>query len=125
MPPLAKKSPTQAQLDKWKDAKMYGVWLDRKRINNSELIKYKPSDFGWYNVSKLEKNAINYGKHYYQVSLYSQKYYDEEINKGKERPVMSIRDVTLTDTTKPKKDEPLIVIDGKPRPDLNFGTIET
>ena len=26
--PPAKKSPTQAQLDTWKDSKMYGVWID-------------------------------------------------------------------------------------------------
>jgi len=125
LPVPTRKSPTLAELKSWADSKIYGVWIDAKRISNSDIEKYKPSDFGWYNVSKLEKNAINYGKHYYQVSLYSQKYYDEEINNGKERPLMLIRDVTLTDTTKPKKDEPLIVIDGKPRPDLNFSTIET
>src|SRR5688572_26293729 len=125
LPVPTRKSPTLAELKSWADSKIYGVWIDAKRISNADIEKYKPSDFGWYNVSKLEKNAINYGKHYYQVSLYSQKYYDEQINNGKERPLMVIRDVTLIDTTKPKKDEPLIVIDGKPRPDLNFSTIET
>jgi N-acetylmuramoyl-L-alanine amidase len=120
LPPPAEKSPTKAQLDTWKDPKMYGVWIDGNRISNADLEKYKPSDFDWYNVNKLAKNAINYGKHYYQVNLYSQKYYDEEINNGKVRPSMLIREVTLTDTTKPKKDEPLIVIDGKQTTDLTL-----
>jgi len=125
LPVPTRRSPSLAELKSWADSKMYGIWIDAKRISNADLEKYKPSDFGWYNVSKLEKNAINYGKHYFQVSLYSQKYYDEKINNGKERPLMLIKDVSLVDTTKPKKDEPLIVIDGKPRPDLNFSTIET
>lgn len=48
---------------------MYGVWLDGKRIRNKELSKYQPKDFALYSVSRLAKNAINYGKHYYQVDL--------------------------------------------------------
>jgi len=43
----------------------------------------------------------------------------------KDKSEISLKEVWLTDTTKPKKDEPLIVIDGKPRPDLNFSKIET
>ena len=77
--PPARKSPTAEQLNKWSDPKIYGVWLDGKRISNDQLNKYKPADFGLYYESKLAKNAINYGKHYYQVNLYSNKYYKEEI----------------------------------------------
>lgn len=62
-------SPTQEQLTSWLDSKKYGVWLNEKRISNSELKKYKPSDFAHYSVSKLERNAINYGKHYFQIDL--------------------------------------------------------
>ena len=117
--PPAKKSLTKTQLDTWKDSKIYGVWIDGNRISNADLEKYKPSDFGWYNVSKLAKNAINYGKHYYQVNLYSQKYYDEKIINGKERPLILIRDATHADTTKPVEDKPIIVIDGKLTTDMN------
>ena len=78
--PIPKRmSPTAADLKTWEDAKMYGVWIDASRISNSDLKNHKPSEFGWYNVSKLARNAVNYGKHYYQVSLYTQKYYDEKI----------------------------------------------
>jgi bla regulator protein blaR1 len=33
------------------------------------LADRKPADFAHYFVSKIEKNAINYGKHYYQVDV--------------------------------------------------------
>jgi len=71
------------ELKSWADSKMYGVWIDANRISNDDLERYKPSDFGWYNVSKLTKTAVNYGKHYFQVSLYTQKYYDEKIGMGR------------------------------------------
>jgi hypothetical protein len=79
-------------------------------------VKHKPSDFGWYNVSKLAKNAVNYGKHYYQVSLYTQKYYDEKITK--DRPGILVKDIVPSDTTKPA--QPLLVINGKPMPGLTI-----
>jgi hypothetical protein len=61
-PPPAKTSPTQAQLDTWKDPKTYGVWIDGKRIDNKELAKYNPSDFAFYYNSKLTKTAIQLWK---------------------------------------------------------------
>ena len=74
--PPAKKSPTTVQLQSWTDPAEYGVWLDGKRVDNSILNKYKPADFSLYWESKLAKNAANYGKHYYQVDLYTPAYYE-------------------------------------------------
>ncbi|MBL0133899.1 MAG: hypothetical protein IPP79_07770 [Chitinophagaceae bacterium] len=39
------------------------------------MNKHSTNEFSWYMVSKLAKNAINYGNHYYQVDLYSHDYY--------------------------------------------------
>ena len=105
-------SPTTAELKSWEDPKLYGVWIDSDRISNADLKKYKPSDFGWYNVSKLAKNAVNYGKHYYQVSLYTQKYYNEKIATGNEKQGIVFKDVH--DSVKLVKGEPLIVVNEKP-----------
>jgi hypothetical protein len=116
LPPPARKSPTQAEINSWCDEKIYGVWIDSDRISNSDLMKHKPSEFGWYNVSKLTKTAVNYGKHYYQVSLYTQKYYDEKIIKN--RPKILVKEIVPSDTTKPA--QPLIVINDKPMPDLTM-----
>ena len=71
----AKKSPTQHEWETWKDEKTYGIWLDGKRTKNEILNKHSTNEFSWYMVSKLAKNAINYGNHYYQVDLYSHDYY--------------------------------------------------
>ncbi|WP_412986717.1 M56 family metallopeptidase [Pontimicrobium sp. IMCC45349] len=66
-----KKKPSAQQLSNWLDTKNYGIWIDGKRIENNTLKNYNSNDFGNFYVSKLEKNAINYGKHYYQVNLYT------------------------------------------------------
>ena len=116
LPPPARKSPTQAEMNSWCDPNMYGVWIDSDRISNSDLMKHKPSEFGWYNVSKLTKTAVNYGKHYYQVSLFTQKYYDEKIIKN--RPKILVKEIVPSDTTKPA--QPLIVINDKPMPGLTM-----
>ena len=78
----SKKIPTSKELDNWKNSNIYGVWLDDKRINNTDLNNYKPNDFSLYYVSKLEKNAINYGKHFYQVNLYTNEDYTERYKNG-------------------------------------------
>ncbi|MEA5425495.1 M56 family metallopeptidase [Arcicella lustrica] len=81
LPPSPKSVPTQEQIEAWKNDKIYGIWIDDKRVSNSVLNQYKNTDFSYESVSKLEKNAINYGKHYYQISLMThagyEKYYQE------------------------------------------------
>ena len=73
----AERVPTKEEYESWKSPTDYGIWLDNKRIENSELNRYKPSDFSLFYVSKLEKNAKNYSKHIYQLDLYTTKYYKE------------------------------------------------
>jgi len=111
----SKKSPTTEQLKKWADGKIYGVWLDGKRIANTSLENYKPADFGIYFVSKLEKNATNYGKHYYQVDLMTHNYYEKAYGNHD----ILLRRTAFSDTT-----HPLIVIDGKARPGLTISGVE-
>lgn len=74
-PPLPKSIPTKEQIESWKNSKIYGVWIDEKRVSNTELNNYTNTDFAQLFVSKLEKNAVNYGKHYYQVNLMTTDYY--------------------------------------------------
>lgn len=77
-----KNPPTQKQLSDWLDSKQFGVWLDGNRISNSKLNEYNATDFSMYYVSKLEKNAINYGKHYFQVDLYTNSKFNELYENG-------------------------------------------
>lgn len=62
-------TPNEDEFEQWKDPKTYGIWIDHKRVSNDQLNNYSPKDFANYFVSKLEKNAINYGKHLYQLDL--------------------------------------------------------
>jgi len=72
--------PKEEQFESFKDSKKYGVWINEKRVNNEILNNYKNTDFAQMNVSKLEKNAKNYGKHYYQVDLMTNEYYSHYKN---------------------------------------------
>jgi len=76
--PVKVNRPTSEQLNDFLNEKEFGVWLDNKRINNSELTKYQSNDFHHYYVSKLYPNAKNYGQHKYQVNLTTTSAYEQE-----------------------------------------------
>jgi hypothetical protein len=63
------KMPSAAQLKEWRDRGQFGVWIDQDKIKNTDLTNYSPENFSYFNVSKLMKNAKNYGKYTYQVNL--------------------------------------------------------
>jgi len=65
-------------LTRWLDASQYGVWLDGVQIKNDVLKEYHPDDLSYYTESKLEKNAYNYGKHYVQVDIMTNPYWQEK-----------------------------------------------
>ena len=71
------KIPTEKEFELWKNPTEYGVWIDGKRVENSKLNSFRHSDFSLYYVSKLAKNAKNYGKHVYQLDLYTKAHYKE------------------------------------------------
>jgi hypothetical protein len=67
------------------------VWIDEKRVPNSRLNEYTAQDFGSYFVSKLEKNAINYGKHYFQIDLMTQPAYEKYLVENAKNPLLVLR----------------------------------
>ena len=89
--PFKKVPITPAQLKSWGRGTVYGVWIDGKRVSNDALGNYSSKDFSHQFVSKLTKNAINYGKHYYQVDLMTNAYYDKynaELKANKEKMML-------------------------------------
>lgn len=97
--PLPRNIPVKEQIESWKNAKIYGVWIDGKRVSNSELNHYQYTDFAVYFISKLGKNCVNYGKHYYQVDLMTKKGYEEYYKNAieeKNKYVISYRKVNNT-----------------------------
>ncbi|WP_114939084.1 M56 family metallopeptidase [Mucilaginibacter endophyticus] len=75
--PLKAKSPSQADLDLWKNSRTSGIWIDGKKVDNSKLNNYKPSDFGLAIPSRLLKNAVNYKKYRYEIGLFTVGYYEK------------------------------------------------
>lgn len=91
VPPLPRQPPSESQLLNWMNSKKYGVWIDDKWVPNSRLNDYNPQDFGSYFVSKLEKNAINYGKHYFQIDLMTKPAYEKYLVEHAENPLLVLR----------------------------------
>jgi hypothetical protein len=110
---LPKKQLTNEMINDFKDDNVYGVWIDGKRIKNKDLDNYKSSHFADYNVSKLHKGAVDYGKYYFQVNLTTAKYSGETIVEtpiaATEKIILSLKGVNSPLGAK----APLIVIDGE------------
>ncbi len=90
--PMKKSIPSEKQLSLWKDSKMYGVWIDGKRIENAKLDSYQIQDFSHWSSSRLSKIALNYGKHYFQVDLMTnanyQTYYEDAVKNPKSQMII-------------------------------------
>ncbi|MES2110364.1 MAG: M56 family metallopeptidase [Bacteroidota bacterium] len=92
--PMPPSTPTQKQLDYWKNPKLCGVWINGKKSKNSELENYKPGDFGNFFISRLTPQAINYKNYRYQVDLMTADYYKNyraEAIADRHKPHMSSR----------------------------------
>lgn len=78
-------APSAEQLEAYKNAAEYGVWIDRKRVANASLKDYKPSDFKEVVIFKLPakskaKQNITYN---YQIELITAKLSNEVYAKNK------------------------------------------
>ena len=89
--PQARLVPTDVLLTDWKNAKKYGIWIDDKRVPNDRLSNYAAQDFGSYFVSKLAKNTINYGKHYFQIDLMTNLHYEAYLKEEAESPLLILQ----------------------------------
>ncbi|MEJ7681380.1 MAG: hypothetical protein WKG06_26720 [Segetibacter sp.] len=54
---------TEEQFVSFKNPKKYAITINDKKVDNSELNKYKPSDFAHFSIIYLAKTNRNYGKH--------------------------------------------------------------
>ncbi|TXF91453.1 M56 family metallopeptidase [Neolewinella aurantiaca] len=83
-PPAVKGHPTNKQFTAWQDTDTYGVWLDGKRIENTQLKNVMPADIHYYSTSTLKPSARDYGKYESQVSLYTKSYAEKMFKKMNE-----------------------------------------
>lgn len=78
MQPFSKDVPTSGQISKWQNNKTYGIWIDEKHVANSELSKYKATDFSHYYASKLYGAAIKTANgRTVQIDLMTNNFYDK------------------------------------------------
>lgn len=55
--PLQKMSPTQKEMEEFKNSKKYAIWIDGKHVPNENLSKYKPNEIAHFSGSVILKNA--------------------------------------------------------------------
>ena len=75
-PPMEKAVPGEGQFEKLKNASVYGVWVDGKKVNNSVLNNYSNTDFAHLFVSKLYGAAKKGRSYSYQADLMTTAYYE-------------------------------------------------
>jgi beta-lactamase regulating signal transducer with metallopeptidase domain len=78
--PFIEKSPSKNELNDFKNAAKYAIWIDEKHYPNSELSKYSASDFVYFMGSPVKKNARS--KKFpqpFQYSFYTKDYFDKNL----------------------------------------------
>lgn len=73
--PLAKVVPTTEEFVSFKNDKVYGVWIDHKKVSNSELDKYTNTDFSQVYISKLYGAAAKGRSYTHQLNLMTNDFY--------------------------------------------------
>jgi hypothetical protein len=82
--------PTNEMYNNWLNPKVVGLWIDGKKVKNSELKKYKKSDIGHYFVSFVHLNTRQPENYKYQVDLMTHDQYDKYIEEVKKDPSFTI-----------------------------------
>jgi bla regulator protein BlaR1 len=80
--PTPKAIPSKQQLDSWKNASVYGVWVNEKKVSNTILDNYSNTDFAHASVSKLYGAAKKGRSYSYQVNLMTKEYYDQYVKEA-------------------------------------------
>jgi len=82
-----KKSPTNKELDDFKNSKKYAIWIDGVNVENEQLNKFKASEIAYFSGSVVLKNART-KKHPqpFQYWFYTHTYFDKnEMAKAPEK----------------------------------------
>lgn len=92
--PLKKVTPSDKEFNDWKNRKIYGVWINGKKVDNSVLNKYRSNDFEQVTVSRLYGAAKKQKIFSFQVNLmtseYYQNYYKQTMSKQDNQMVFKL-----------------------------------
>ena len=87
--PLPINKPSQSQINDFKNANKYGLWLNEKKVKNSILDNYKSEDFSGVYISKLEGGAKKGRNYDFQVNLMTNDFYEKYRKKAIEDNLVS------------------------------------
>lgn len=96
--PLPRVTPTKEQFSQFKNAKIYGVWINEKKVSNNVLNQYTNTDFSQVFISKLH-GAAKVGRSYtHQLDLMTNDYYEKYLQEAKnnKRSGMVVRSPSKT-----------------------------
>ena len=77
---IIEKSPTKKELESFKDAKKYAIWMDGVHKPNEYLSNFKPNDIAFFQGSSVSKNARS--KKFpqaFQYNFYTHNYFDKNL----------------------------------------------
>jgi len=75
--PLPKQVPSKEQFEKFKNPRVFGIWIDDKKVPNSALNNFANTDFSHVFISKL-RGAAKKGRTYtHQVDLMTNDHYKQ------------------------------------------------
>lgn len=130
-PVLVKKTPDSKEYEGFKNSENYAVWIDGKHVPNSDLNKYKASNFVSYFNSIVHKNArSNKFPQRYQVTLFTAEGYDKAYGQNQVGGTGTITIIASEDTRKSKtqeeqeKETPAAVNENDKKPEFPGGSLE-
>jgi bla regulator protein blaR1 len=81
--------PTKEQLDLWKNSKIYGIFIEGKRVKNSVLTQHANTDFYFVHLYTLEKESLLKNNYKVEVILFTKRQFD-----GDRKAVLAMRNKT-------------------------------
>ena len=88
---LTKLVPSKEQIESWKNAKIYGIWIGAAhRVKNSYLNKHSNTEFYHYALRKLDKDGARIMKYQVEVALMSKETFEKNriyaVSRWKDNP---------------------------------------
>jgi len=75
LPPPPPSYVDDEMLEDFLNTEKYGVWIDGKRVENSQVKSLQPNDIHHFYKSRLYKNAVHYGQYTYQLNIVTRAHY--------------------------------------------------
>ena len=98
--PMEKRTPSNVELKKYLNKKTYAVWIDGESVDNSELAKYKRTDFASYSApmtitktGRSKKYPQPFWCMFYTHDYYKAKKFGEQQRKYLGHEVMSFENI--------------------------------